>query len=141
MFGVNLMVHSYFTVSGVPVASKTNQMASFKSGRAVKQLRAVSKRQWRLARHLFFLFAFLLLFSGFTFMHTSASTDQVSPTSSEELVISVDSGDTLWQLAKNYKKNSMDTREAVHYLLKRNRLSSSDLRMGQTLIIPSRILH
>ncbi|WP_373231528.1 LysM peptidoglycan-binding domain-containing protein [Cohnella sp.] len=140
MFGVNLMVHSYVKVSGVPVTSKTNHTTTFKSGRAVQQQRAISAHNWRLARGLFFLFAFLVLFSGFTFMHTSASTDQVVPISSEELVISVDSGDTLWKVAKTYKKASMDTREAVHYLLKRNNLSSSELKIGQTLIIPSRIM-
>jgi LysM repeat protein len=139
MFGVNLMVHSYVTVSGVPVSSKTNHTASFRSERAVQQQRAVPNHQWRLARGLFFLFAFLLLFTGFTFMHTSASTEQLQP--SDELVISVDSGDTLWELAKAYKMNSMDTREAVHYLVKRNNLSSSEIKMGQTLIIPARIVH
>lgn len=137
MFGVNLMVHSYVTVSGVPVS---NNKTSLKSGYVVKQQRTASNYHWRLARGLFFLFAFLLLFTGFSFMHTSASTEQVQPNASEELVISVDSGDTLWELAKTYKKSSMDTRDAVHYILKHNNLSSSELRSGQVLIIPARII-
>jgi nucleoid-associated protein YgaU len=139
MFGVNLMVHSWVTVNSVSASSIKNNKASFKSGRTTQQ-RAVINRNWRLARNLFFLFAFLILFSGFTLIHTFASTGELSPASSEELVISIDSGDTLWQLAKTYKKDTMDTRKAVHFILKRNGLSSSELQLGQSLIIPSLIL-
>lgn len=134
------MVHSYVTVSGVPATSKTIYKSPSRSGVTFREQPVAIARYWRMARGAFFLFAFLLLFTGITFMHTSASTDQVAPQTSEELVISVDSGDTLWRLATTYKKDSMDTREAVHYLLKRNGLSSSELKLGQKLIIPSRIL-
>ncbi len=139
MFGVNLMVHSWLTANSAPISSVHNQSASFKPGRTSQQ-RAVITRNWKLARSLFFLFAFIILFTGFTLMHTSASTSEISPASSEELVVSIDSGDTMWQLAKTYKKDSMDTRQAIHFILKRNGLSSSDVKTGQTLIIPARIL-
>jgi LysM repeat protein len=73
-------------------------------------------------------------------MRSFAADEGVAPRTAEELVVSVDSGDTLWQLAATYKSDSVDTREAVHVLMKRNGLSSSTLEMGQTLIIPARIL-
>jgi len=87
------------------------------------------------------LFVFLILFSGFTLMHTFASTGEIKPATSHELIISVDSGDTLWELARTYKKNSMDTRQAIHLILDRNGLTSSDLKSGQSLIIPAHILY
>jgi cell division protein YceG involved in septum cleavage len=93
-----------------------------------------------MARSLFFVFAFLVLFSGFTYIHTFASSGEVMPSANDELVISIDSGDTLWAVAKTYKKDSLDTRQAVHYILKRNGLSTSEVKAGQTLIIPARIL-
>lgn len=73
-------------------------------------------------------------------MHSFASTDKASPATGKEILISVDSGDTLWQLAKTYKKNAMDTREAVRFLQKRNGLTTSEVKPGQSLIIPARIL-
>jgi cell division protein YceG involved in septum cleavage len=130
MFGVNLMVHSWVTVQSAP--------APLKSRRGVQ--RSSVTYNWKLARGFFFLIAFLILFSGFTLLHTSASTGVVTPAASNEIVITVDSGDTLWQLAKSYKKESMDTREAVHLLTKRNGLTSSELHSGQALIIPTRIV-
>jgi LysM repeat protein len=86
------------------------------------------------------LFAFLVLFSGFALFHTFAATGEVTPASNEELEISINSGDTLWQLAKTYKKDSIDTRQAIHDILQRNGLSSPEVKAGQTLILPTSIL-
>ncbi|BBI33656.1 LysM peptidoglycan-binding domain-containing protein [Cohnella abietis] len=97
-------------------------------------------RNWKWARSLFFLFAFVVLFSGFARVHTSASSSAIVPATQEELVIVIDSGDTLWGLANTYKKNTLDTREAIHQILKRNRLATSDLTIGQTVIIPATIV-
>ncbi|WP_245987625.1 cell division suppressor protein YneA [Cohnella lupini] len=132
------MVHSWVTVGSAPVSS-IHKSAPYKSGR-IKTHRAFSTINLKLARSLFFLFAFLLLFSGFTLMHTFASTNEIAPVKAEEIVISVDSGETLWELARTYKSDKMDTREAVHLISKRNGLSSSAVKSGQSIIIPSKIL-
>jgi len=84
--------------------------------------------------------AFLLLFSGFTLVRSFASTGELAPASSEEIVISVDSGDTLWELARTYKDPAIDTRQAVHVIMERNGLSAPDLQSGQQLIFPAKIL-
>jgi LysM repeat protein len=138
MFGVNLMVHSWEMASAAP-ASSIHKSSSIKSRRIEGQRSSVTQN-WKMARGMFFLFAFLILFSGFALMHTFASSSEVTPATSEELIISVDSGDTLWDLARTYKKDSMDTRQAVHHLLERNGLSSSSVKAGQSLIIPARML-
>jgi hypothetical protein len=140
MFGVNLMVHSWVKISTSSIVSMRNTAAPFKSRRAADQQRATAPSNWIMFRSLFILFAFLVLFSGFTLVHTFASTGEAAPATSNEIVISVDNGDTLWQLAKTYKKNAMDTREAVRFLQKRNGLSTSEVMPGQSLIIPARIL-
>ena len=82
----------------------------------------------------------MILFSGLVFAHTFASSEEGIPASTDEIVISVDSGDTLWELAAEYKKDRMDTRDAVHLLMKRNGLSSSSLYTGQELIVPAKML-
>ncbi|WP_052476355.1 cell division suppressor protein YneA [Cohnella kolymensis] len=131
------MVHTWVTAAAGSTASvhKTKVSAKRQFSRSTGPI-----RNWRMARSFFFIIAFLILFSGFTIMRTFAANEEVPPRAAEEIVISVDSGDTLWQLAAAYKSESVDTREAVHALMKRNGLSSSSLEMGQTLIIPARIL-
>jgi len=94
------------------------------------------------ARILFFLSAFLLLFCGLTLMRSFASPEAVAPETASEMVIYADTGDTLWSLASAYKKPSMDTRQAIYYIVTRNQLGNSDrtLRSGQMLILPAEML-
>ncbi|MFC4597955.1 LysM peptidoglycan-binding domain-containing protein [Cohnella hongkongensis] len=95
---------------------------------------------WKAARALFVLTAFLILFSGLTLMRTFASSGERAPASGEEIVVTVESGDTLWELARAYKDPALDTRQAVHVLMERNGLSGPDLRSGQDLIFPADLL-
>lgn len=132
------MVHSWVGV-GSSSGSAIHKSASNSLSRPVKP-RVVSIQSWKFARALFFLLAFLILFSGFTLIHTSASSNEVKPATAAELVVSVDSGDSLWHIAKLYKKDSLDTRQAVHDITQRNRLTSSEVKVGQALIIPADIL-
>ncbi|RKP56931.1 LysM peptidoglycan-binding domain-containing protein [Cohnella endophytica] len=134
------MTHTWVSSQAAAVPT-TYHSGSFASRRSI----GVHKRQenannWKFARGLFFLFAFLILFSGFTLVHTFASSGEVAHASSNEIVITVDTGDTMWQLARAYKKDSMDTRQAVHEIAKRNGLSNTTVRVGQSLILPERIL-
>lgn len=92
------------------------------------------------ARALFFLLAFAILFSGFVLVRSFASSDGVSPVAPTESVIYADTGDTLWSLADAVKKPSMDTRHAVQLLVDRNHLKDTSLRAGQPLIVPAELL-
>lgn len=92
------------------------------------------------ARALFFLLAFAILFCGFVLLRSYASTDGASPATTAESVIYADTGDTLWSLADSLKKPSMDTRHAVQLLMARNQLNDSSLRAGQPLIVPAELL-
>jgi len=98
------------------------------------------RSRWTAVRLLFILLMALLLLGGFTFMRSFASSASVPPQTASESVIYVDEGDTLWSLAAAIKDDSMDTREVVHLLKKRNQLDNHVLRSGQTLIVPAGIM-
>ncbi|MBW5448185.1 LysM peptidoglycan-binding domain-containing protein [Cohnella sp. CFH 77786] len=95
---------------------------------------------WLLARLMFFMLAFVLLFGGLTLVRTFASEEHVQQPTGTETVIYADAGDTLWTLASSLKKESMDTRQAVYLLMERNDLRDSALQNGQMLIVPNEIL-
>lgn len=137
MFGVSGMVHTWVSTGAIS-ATKAHNTTQMTYNRDVKNKEG--SLNWRAARGLFVLVAFLLLFSGFTLMRSFASTGELAPASNDEIVISVDSGDTLWELARTYKDPALDTRQAVHVLMERNRLSSPALQSGQELIFPANIL-
>ncbi|WP_158629991.1 LysM peptidoglycan-binding domain-containing protein [Cohnella sp. AR92] len=91
---------------------------------------------WKLARTLFFVAAFLLLFTGFSFMRSFADESTPAVPAAEEAVVIADSGDTLWSIAAEVKRSGMDTRQAVHRIMERNSLTSSSLDVGTSLIVP-----
>ena len=83
-----------------------------------------------------FLLAFVLgamLSGGFTYMTVSASTEIY-----EKQVITVHTGDTLWDIAAEWGDRDEDVREVILRIQKENNLTGSDLAVGQQLIIPVR---
>jgi cell division protein YceG involved in septum cleavage len=137
------MVHTWVSGSSAPASTIRKITAPVKSRYAASSTSPATTRSHRglgVARTFFIVFAFLVLFSGFAFAHTFASSEEGTPATAAEIVISVDSGDTIWDLAATYKKEKMDTRDAVYALMKRNGLSSSSLHSGQTLILPAKML-
>jgi len=83
-----------------------------------------------------FLLAFVLgamLSGGFTYMTVSAS-----PEIYEKQVITVHTGDTLWDIAAEWGGRDEDVREVILRIQKENNLTGSDLAVGQQLVIPVR---
>ena len=83
-----------------------------------------------------FLIAFLLgalMSGGFTYMTVSAS-----PEIYEKQVITVHTGDTLWDIAADWSGRDEDIREVILRIQEENKLSGSDLAVGQRLVIPVR---
>lgn len=83
-----------------------------------------------------FLLAFVLgamLSGGFTYMTVSAS-----PEIYENQVITVHTGDTLWDIAAEWSGKEEDIREVIMRIQKENKLTGSDLSVGQQLVIPVR---
>ncbi len=80
---------------------------------------------------------FLILFTSLFMMGTDASEPFPTPATQEERVIIVGSGDTLWGIAGQVRQPSDDIRYVIYLIKERNRLSSTNIKPGQTLIIPS----
>ena len=83
-----------------------------------------------------FLLAFVLgamLSGGFTYMTVSAS-----PEIYEKQVVTVHTGDTLWDIAADWSGKEEDIREVILRIQKANKLTGSDLSVGQRLVIPVR---
>jgi hypothetical protein len=95
---------------------------------------------WGALRAALFLVAIGLLFSGLSFVRTYASGETPAAPKAGERVVYADDGDSLWKIAVSVKREGVDTRAAVHAIMKRNGLAGTDLRIGQKLIIPAHIL-
>ncbi|WP_339202699.1 LysM peptidoglycan-binding domain-containing protein [Paenibacillus sp. FSL K6-3182] len=80
---------------------------------------------------------FFLLFTSFLLMGTYASSITPEAASAEEQIIRVQSGDTLWNIAKQVSDGSHDIRYIVYLIKDRNDLQSTVIKPGQKLIIPS----
>lgn len=52
-------------------------------------------------------------------------------------VIKIESGDTLWDLAKKHLNDEMDIREYVNQIKKTNNIESDTIHEGRYLIIPT----
>lgn len=50
--------------------------------------------------------------------------------------VDVVEGDTLWDLAKEYGSDKLDIREIIYDICQVNNIKASDLRAGQTILIP-----
>ena len=54
----------------------------------------------------------------------------------EYVSVKVVEGDTLWDLAKEYGNADCDIREVIYDICHINNIKASDLRAGQTILIP-----
>ena len=83
-----------------------------------------------------FLLAFILgamLSGGFTYMTVSASSEVY-----EKQIVTVHTGDTLWDIAADWSGKDEDIREVIMRIQKENNLTGSNLAVGQQLVIPVR---
>lgn len=52
--------------------------------------------------------------------------------------VTVDEGDTLWKIAKEYKNENEDIRKVIYEIRKINKLDSAVIVPGQILLIPQK---
>ena len=50
--------------------------------------------------------------------------------------IQIQSGDTLWDLAREFGPDDQDVRKVVHAICTLNNISAASIRPGQTILIP-----
>ncbi len=83
---------------------------------------------------LFMTIAILMFFSvAGTIIGLNNAESLTKPTYSE---IIVDSGDTLWNLAKEFGPDDKDVREVVYEICRINDISADSIQPGQTILIP-----
>lgn len=74
-----------------------------------------------------------LLSGGFTYMTVSASPEVL-----ETQVVTVHTGDTLWDIASRWSGKDEDVREVIYRIRRENKLMDTNLRVGQQLTITVR---
>ena len=93
-----------------------------------KRIRAIRARQRRFKRNVFFAVVSILMLSlAFSVVFGDTITDT-------HITVSVDSGDTLWSIAKEHTNG--DVRSEIVKIKKANNMKTSDLESGQILKIP-----
>ena len=79
-----------------------------------------------------FMIVFIVIFSN-----TALGLNSVSSLTQQEYIeITIQHGDTLWNIANQYMSENNDIRRAIHMLCKINEISAHELKAGQILLIP-----
>lgn len=96
------------------------------------------KKQIRIKSIKRFIIFILLIITGvstfITWVLNSRDEDtfNTSKTSVKCKAVHIDSGDTVWDIAREYKSSNTDMREAVYAILNVNDIEASDLAPGMT---------
>ena len=88
---------------------------------------------------LFFVVVIAMIALSFTFL-TSAASQRAFDTASanaSRAVISVQSGDTLWDIAEEHPVSHLSTSDTVALIRSWNGLTSSELSIGMDLLVPA----
>jgi len=98
----------------------------------------ISGKTYRVkARGKFTLFiAFMIVLIAIISSTVFGATGADSLGQYEYIQITVQHGDTLWNIARTYMPGVNDIRRAVHILCKVNEISAHELKAGQILLIP-----
>ena len=85
------------------------------------------------------LFTASFLFGAMINVYASDEDESIGTTVAAPAYIgySVESGDTLWSIAKRYVPEDRDIRNFIHDIKQMNSLKSSGLQEGQLLLIPT----
>ncbi|GIP14935.1 hypothetical protein J40TS1_05770 [Paenibacillus montaniterrae] len=120
----------------VKASVSNKRYADNKSHAAVSKLKEFLHKQ-QLSKWFLCLFVILLFVTSFYLVRAAASTtsdDHIAI--GEEKVITVSSGDTLWEIAAQHYSHIQDKNYAVYLIKDRNGLSSNIILPGDKLILP-----
>ncbi|WP_235941386.1 LysM peptidoglycan-binding domain-containing protein [Paenibacillus puerhi] len=101
-----------------------------------RTLRSSMARPSRLAMLVAALLALLLVSGVMMLFGGDADAYAAESQPSSHVSIVVNSGDTLWGIASEYKSSNASIREYIYEIKKLNGLKDSSLRSGQKLLLP-----
>lgn len=81
----------------------------------------------------------LVLICVFAISALTGYSDVSAAQESEYINVRVQSGDTLWDLAKTYGPKDQDIRQTVYDICKLNSIKASDLQPGQYILIQTNL--
>lgn len=84
----------------------------------------------------FVIFLAIIVFVVGVTVFFSVNGDAKGCEKPEYVKVYVAEGDTLWGIASSYKKPGRDIREFIYELKRINSLKSSELYIGQVIVIP-----
>lgn len=85
----------------------------------------------------FALFVAAVILCIFTAFNTVIGFNTVSSSSIDQYYqVSVQSGDTLWDIASEYGPEDADVRQIVHEICSINEITADTLQAGQKIIVP-----
>lgn len=85
----------------------------------------------------FTLFVAAVLLCIFTVFSTLTGFNTVSSSSIDQYYqVSVESGDTLWEIASEYGPENADVRKIVREICSINEITADSLEAGQKIIVP-----
>lgn len=120
------------------ISSYSSNNSGRKTANANRRSAADRRKLKRLAVRLTAaMLFFFLLFVGFSLMKGNAVSEYPSAPAAGEKAITISSGQTLWGIAGELRREGEDIRRIIYDLKERNNLTSSTLTAGQTLIIPA----
>ena len=108
-------------------------MGDFNNTRKRKKYRIKSK--FRFITSITVMAILLVSALGFIF----GLNDSQALTKTEYEQIQISSGDTLWQIANEYKTDDTDTRKAVYKICQINDIDASELYPGMVISVPKEL--
>ncbi len=102
-----------------------------KTSSKLRRLQRMRKLKRQRRRFFSILMVVFVLFAHSAFSKQESSDDKV-----EVITITVQPGDTLWEIALEYKSPGEDTRDFMYEIAATNGVKDCNILSGQTLYIP-----
>lgn len=116
-------------------------MKVYNNSTVSKNTFSMGKKKYRIKSKFRFITSIIVImgiFMGTVGMITGINIS-TALTKPEYKEIQIDSGDTLWKIAQEYKNKDTDTRKAVYELCKTNNIEASDLYPGMIISVPENL--